>query len=307
MLYIILAVIAHLMNATVFVVDKGILAAKSSISSPIRYAALSGLVAAGASLLLIVDYAPPTSAIVIWSLLAGVFWVGALFLFFTALSKGDPSVVVPIAGSAVPVFTLIAAALFLGERLSGANIMGVLVLIIGGMLLSLRWASTTKVPLFVIGTAIFSGALFASYFATVKYIYSFFSPFLAAFAYNRLGVGIIAFVLLIFVLLKSPTRTPKNKKQSSKQRTAWIIISVFIISKALAMVALLLQNYAISLGSVTIVNALQGTQYLFLLILAVAISKWWPKIYKEELVQSVLLQKIFGIVCIAIGLIFLVA
>lgn len=305
MLYVFLALIAHLMNATVFMVDKGILTAKSSISSPVRYAAISGLVAAGASLLLIVAYAPPTSAIVMWSLLSGLFWVGALFLFFTALSKGDPSVVVPVSGSAVPVFTLIAATLFLGERLSGGNILGVVVLIMGGMLLSLRWSSATKVPMLVIGTAILSGALFASYFATVKYIYSFYSPFLAAFAYSRLGVGVVAFVLLIFVLYRSPASLRKNKKQKSS-RAVWIVALAFIVSKGLAMIALLLQNYAISLGSVTIVNALQGTQYFFLLVLAVAISKWWPRLYKEELVQLVLLQKVFGIVCIGIGLIFLV-
>jgi drug/metabolite transporter (DMT)-like permease len=306
MLYIILALIAHLMNATVFMVDKGILATKSGISSPVRYAALSGLVAAGASLLLIVDYVPPTSAIIAWSLLAGVFWVSALYLFFTALSKGDPSVVVPVSGSAVPVFTLIAAAIFLGERLSGFNIIGVIVLVAGGMLLSLRWSTAAKVSPIVIGTAIFSGAMFASYFAAVKYIYNFDAPFISTFAYTRLGVGVVAFILLIFVLLKSSATPTKNKEQKNNQ-TKWILISAFVVSKGLAMIALVLQNYAIKLGSVTIVNALQGTQYLFLLLLALAVSKWWPKLYQKEVIQSALIQKLSGIICIGIGLILLIA
>lgn len=306
MTYIIYALLAHCTNAIVFAVDKGVLVAKSKISQPIRYAAISGLAAGGAGLILFVSFTVPTQNIVIYSFVAGLFWIGALFCFFTSLSKGEPSVVVPIAGSAVPLFTFFTAAIFLNERLSISNLLGVFILIAGGLVLSVRWSKAKKIPLNVISTALFSGLLFALYFATVKHIYDIFTPFLAAFAYSRLGVGFVALLLMVFLLLKSKINgeeTTVNKKRQTKKFT-WTIIIAFLLSKGLAVVALLLQNYAISLGSVTVVNSLQGTQYLFLLFLSAGISRKWPA-YREELSRVVLTQKIIGIACISIGLIFL--
>jgi len=299
------ALLAHVMNAGVFVVDKSLLASDSKISQPARYAALSGLVAAGAAVLLLISYASPTTAVVGWSLLAGMFWVAALWFFFVALSAGDPSVVVPLSGSAVPVFTWVAASLFLGERLGGTILMAIALLIVGGLVLSMRLSSTVKVPAAVITAAVVSGLFFALYFATVKYIYDFFTPFLAAFAYNRMGVGVVALLLLAVIWARQPKKN-KGKKAGWARRSTGLVLVIFLFSKVIATGALLLQNYAISLGSVTIVNALQGTQYLFLLLLALVISRWSPQLFKEEISRVTVAQKLTGIVLIGGGLVMLV-
>jgi len=308
MFWVVIALTAHLMNALVFVVDKSLLSTKDSIvSQPARYAALSGLVAAGAVVVLPFGFALPNNFVVMWSLLAGVFWVAALWLFFIALKNGESSRVVPIAGSAVPLFTLIIATTLLGEVLTGQHLLAVTALIIGGMLLSIRLTKGGGVSKRVLGAATLSGAAFAAHFATVDYIYDRFEPFLAAFAYSRMGVGLAALVLLIFVLATYKKPRSSQKKAASKVKRAGMIIAVaFISSKLLGALALILQNYAISLGSVTIVNALQGTQYAFLLLLAIIISRKLPKLFTEELKRVVLTQKIAGIVVIAIGLVLLV-
>jgi len=109
MLWVLLAVLAHAGNAFVFVIDKSLLGSEGKIGQPARYAAYSGLVAGGAFVLLFFAYASPTPFIVGWSLLLGVFWVVALWLFFISLKHGEASRVVPIIGSAVPLFTLLFA------------------------------------------------------------------------------------------------------------------------------------------------------------------------------------------------------
>lgn len=85
-----------------------------------------------------------------------------------------------------------------------------------------------------------------------------------------------------------------------------MVASVFMANKALAAGAFILLNYAISLGSVTVANALQGTQYVFLLLLATAVSVGWPKLFREELSRMAVWQKVSGIVLVSLGVVLLV-
>ena len=81
---------------------------------------------------------------------------------------------------------------------------------------------------------------------------------------------------------------------------------MFVANKALAAGAFILLNYAISLGSVTVVNALQGTQYVWLLLLAAAVSAGWPKLFREELSRVAVWQKVAGVVLVSLGVALLV-
>jgi hypothetical protein len=66
-------------------------------------------------------------------------------------------------------------------------------------------------------------------------------------------------------------------------------------------------NWAISLGSVAMVNVLQGVQYLFLIIFVLALSKLIPNVYKEEMGRDVVLQKLGGVVLVSYGLYILIS
>ena len=74
------------------------------------------------------------------------------------------------------------------------------------------------------------------------------------------------------------------------------------ISKGLSALAFISLNNAIFLGSVSLVNALQGVQYVFLLMIALVLSKQFPQIIKEQISQGAVLQKIMAILLIALGL-----
>lgn len=302
MLWLIAALAAHALNAFVFVMDKGILGVpQARISQPARYAAYSGLVTVGAAALLTVPggYAPPNFFIAFWSLVAGGLWLLALWFFFTALAAGEASRVVPVAGASVPVFTLIAAAFVLDERLSAGQGLAVGLLVTGGALLSVRWATVRGLPARILAAAVASGAAFAVHFAVVKMVYFTFDPFLAAFAYTRLGVGVWALLLLLFLAARQP------RAEQRRGRAATGLVFVFLASKLLGALALVLQNWAISLGSVTVVNALQGVQYVFILALALLVSRWAPHLLREERRRVVLGQKLTGIVLVGAGLLVL--
>lgn len=301
MSFILLALVAHFGNGLVFIVDKGLLSAGGKISEPLRLAFYSGLVSAAAIVLLPFAWAAPNGFVLTWSTVAGCLFIAALWFFFSALKDDEPSRVVPLIGSAVPLWTLLIATTLLGESLSGRHLLAICFLVGGGLVLSLRLRQARGLSGKTIGHIVLGGAAFAAYFVVVKYIYDNFTPFLAAFAYSRVMVGVAALVVLgPLVLWASPAQ--RRKKVSQGRRNQSFTAVAFFGSKVLSTGAFLLQNYAISIGSVTIVNALQGTQYLFVLLLAAAVSIWFPKLFKEELTRVALSQKLSGIILVSIGL-----
>jgi drug/metabolite transporter (DMT)-like permease len=306
MLWILLAIIAHAGNGLVFIVDKGLLGTEGGAGDPKRLAFYSGILSALAIILVLFGYAPPNGFVIFWSLVSGVSFVVALWLFFTALDSDEASRVVPITGSAVPLFTLLFAVLFLGEEFTTRQFSGVLLLIVGGAVLSMRLGQVRGLSRRATLTAIGAGAAFAAYFAVVKYIYDSFQPFWSAFAYSRFGVGIAALLIFGPVLWRSKSQKRQRKPKASRRKTMMYIIGAFLGSKVLGTSMFILQNYAISLGSVTVVNALQGTQYLFVLILAALMSRVLPKLFKEELHQVAVMQKVTGIMFISLGLILVI-
>ncbi len=69
-----------------------------------------------------------------------------------------------------------------------------------------------------------------------------------------------------------------------------------------------LQYYAVFLakaGQVPLINALEGTRYVFLLFFVSILGYWKPQILKEEVSKDVILQKIVAIILIGGGLAFL--
>jgi hypothetical protein len=71
----------------------------------------------------------------------------------------------------------------------------------------------------------------------------------------------------------------------------------------------LLQSFAISLAPVAflaVVNSLKGIQFIFLFLLTLFLSYFYPKILKEEISRVVIFKKLLAIFLIAMGLAFLI-
>lgn len=177
------------------------------------------------------------------------------------------------------------------------------------MLLALRWRTWRGLPLTVLAAVFAAGLAFAAHFAVTKFLYDSTDGFVAVFAYSRLAVGWWALLgwlaLLLSARLFDGGQFLPRRQRLQARRRGYRLPIIFFMSKGVGAVALLLQNYAISLGSVSLVNALQGTQYVFLLLLAALISWHWPHLFHEELQRNTLGQKIAGISLVGIGLVFI--
>ena len=79
-------------------------------------------------------------------------------------------------------------------------------------------------------------------------------------------------------------------------------MSWFILNKALGGGGSIIKEYATSIGSVVIVNALISVEYVFVFILGIFFSFWFPTVFKERMRADNIFQKVTAAIMIAFGL-----
>ncbi|MDO8668661.1 MAG: EamA family transporter [bacterium] len=321
-MWLLITIGAYFINAGVYVADKFLLSKK--IHSSIAYAFYVGIWSIfNIGLLFFWPWLPNLRELTL-DLLAGLLFLATLVFWYKALHQSEASRVVPIVGALVPVFSFILSFVFLGETLSQKQLIAFVVLICGGVLISVK---RTKVYLYqkiitrvreIIGdimgeiparfqptgrlivNSVAAAAFFAAYYVLMKYIYMS-QPFIGSFVWSRMGSFLGVFLMLFvpgwrYLIFKQQkgAKTPKN-------------MLFFLAVRLLAAAAFIMINWAISLGNVAIVNALQGVQYLFLFVIIILISNKFPKMLNEQLGGGVLIQKLIGTLMICLGLYLFIA
>lgn len=312
--WFVLTIISYLMLALVnlgdkFIVDKLL---KSSRTYTFIVCVLGGIVILLAPWFL---YWPGFSFFII-NMFAGFLFALALWSMYEALKNGETTRVAVVIGSIIPVFTIFFSLFFLKEKFTINQWTGVLFLIIGMVIISFvisrrnKWkdffkrlgsifyGSYDKKWIFL---AILSAFLYALYFIVTKYAYSR-QEFLSSFIWIKSGSALLVLLFLFDKKTRAEIKQNFITKQRKRKKTKGTFVFVNQFIGALASFA---QNYAVYLGPVAIINALQGVQYAFLLILGIILSKFFPKILKEDISKKTLIKKIIAIIAVAIGLYFM--
>ena len=320
-MWLFIAITSYFINAGVYVADKFLLSKK--IHSSIVYAFFVGIWSIFNFVILIFDPWLPTFHELSLDLLAGGLFLLTLIFWYKALHQSEATRVVPIVGALIPIFSFILSYIFLGQVLTERQFLAFIVLIIGGVLISIKHTrfyylgevSQRFKKIFgnifgpihaqyrptrrLIFNSLTSALLFAAYYVLIKYIYTT-QPFIGGFVWSRMG----SFIGVLFILFvpdwrrmifdyQKGIKTPKN-------------LGFFLGVRILAAVAFIMLNWAIFLGNVALINSIQGTQYIFLLLIVIFLSRRFPKILEEELGKGVLMQKIIGAALVGLGLYMLV-
>lgn len=293
--WVLIAVVAYLFYAISGVIDKNLLS--RSVKHPAVYAFYSGVLIPLVFVLAPWGFQWLPLSIMFVALFSGICFSVALYFFFTAIQQTSISRILPIEGGFVPLFTFIFARLFLNETLTSNQYFAFIFLVLGAVIISLKTDRTGEYHPKAIKTGIVSAVFFALSFVLAKYIYGQ-TNFINGLIWTKLGI----FLASIFYLIIPKTRqwiiqAPRNVAPESKL--------LFYTSKFSGTLAGLLENYAISLGTVSIVKAMQGTQYAFLLIVTSLLTVYSPRILKEKISKGILLQKLFAIMLITLGLVLL--
>jgi drug/metabolite transporter (DMT)-like permease len=286
------AIAGYFLIAVVGVLDKFLLGQRP-VTKPAVYTFYVGLLSIFVFVLAPFGLAWPGWIQFLIALGAGAFMLLGLLYLFHALDIGSASRVLPAFGGLTPILVLALSFIFLGERLNLAQIAAFLLLVLGGMLISFK-----KEPKERQGKRfrfiIFAIFLTAISLVLTKYVFIY-QGFISGFVWSRLGSSLTALTFLIIPQLR------RSIFSGAKQATGGLSL-LFVSNKAVAGLGTVAVNYAISLASVSLVNAMQGIQYAFLLVLTIFLSKKFPRIIQEKITPGILLQKILAIILIAAGL-----
>ena len=293
MQWIIISVFAYFLNAIALLIDKFLL--KRIIPNPAVYAFYVGVLG-----LLVFVFAPfnfqfPNLLVLILSLAAGVSYIFALLVFYFLLKKGEASRIVPLVGGLSPVFIFILAWLLLQEMLSVIQICAFVLILLGGWLIMWeRKKGKTTFPWPVFFLSLLPAFLFALSHVLSKFVYVNFS-FMSGLIWR--GVGGFLGGMILFLIPQNREKIIKAVKRSQNKKSF-----IFIFGQTCAAISFVLVNYAFFLGSVTLVNALSGVQYVFLFLIIIILSKKLPQILQEGITMRIIWQKALSLILISLGI-----
>ncbi|MDI6602953.1 MAG: EamA family transporter [Patescibacteria group bacterium] len=210
------------------------------------------------------------------ALIAGIFYLLMAIFYFKAVKIEEISRVSPLFYLS-PLFILIFATIFLGEIFTLLKYLGIFLLMAGAILISSR--DISKISL---GRAfwwmILSTIAFALNQILTKYLLNS-TDYWTIFAWTRIGAGI---GLIPIAYIYFPELIETARKQGKR------VIVIILANETFNLLGVLSITIAVSIGYVTLVNALSSIQPFFVLLFAVILSIFYPSILKEEIGKSVI-------------------
>jgi len=305
-MWLTIIVIGYFLNAVAAVVDKFLISKK--IPNPAVYTFYITLLGLAGLVLIPWGFNWLGWQLFLIAIIAGLTFTLALLHLFKGLSLGEASRITPFIGGLSPVFVFIFSFFFLQEKLAQNQIVALLLIILGTIFISYGRGISVN-PAKAYWFAFFSALMFGLSYTLIKYIFNS-ASFVNGFIWIRLTTFLGGLILLFW---QKNRRAIFGEKDGSDKNGAggadggikksW---PLFLFGQVVGSVSFILINYAISLTSVTLVNALQGLQYIFLFAIALILYNWRPYLLEEKMRGRVLVQKFLAIIFIGLGLYLLV-
>lgn len=239
--------------------------------------------------------------------LSGVIFTYSLLTFYYAVRQYDIARIAPLHGLFVTGTVVLCAFLLpeiFGEpHLSWELFLSLFLFVGGGFLISydLPLRKSDHLPWVVV----LSGFLLGAHLLLLKIGYQH-TDFVNGLVWSRAGSFAGAFSLLLFPVLRHQIFKHQKKTAPHRGKKKNLgVLGLFVFNKTMAGTASLLLVFAISAGSTSFVQALNGMQFVFLLLLVIPFAQLYPKIFPEHLSVSDWLQKLLALILIGFGFYFL--
>lgn len=253
----------------------------------------------------------PGTNLFIFNLVNGFIFALALWTLYESLIKGEASRVLVLIGGVTPIFSLLFSVLIFKETFSLQQLLGIAVILLGVFLIVFLPQKKSLLRRFFawlninskntrggLKMAILSAFFYSLYFVSTKVAYQY-QSFESSFIWTRIGAFI--FSLFFLIQIKDRKEIVKMIKGDGPKKGKTLVL----LNQIAGSLGFVLQNYAIFLGSVVLVNALQGFQYALILVFSALLSVLYPKLLKEDFSKKIVLQKSLAIIFIALGIYFL--
>lgn len=290
-----IAILGYALLAIVAIMDKHILT--DAVQSPAVYTFYSTIFLAGALVVLPFGGGFLVGFDWIWAIVSGVSFGFALWTMYIAFLRGEASHMAPFIGGIVTLCSFIFGFVLLGEALTLPQIVGMIILVVATFLLSFEQTISTMGMHVGFLWGIASGALYGISHVSAKYLYESYD-FLTSFAWSRASIALLGVALLASPVVRNEIgRKKKRKKREKSLSTLALVVS----SKGIGVVAVILIQYAIAIGSVTVVNALAGVQFAVLFLLIVLFTLFSPRTFKEFMTRREIAVQSIAIIFVVIG------
>lgn len=308
MSWILLASLGQFLNAIVAIMDKYLVTDKNAIPRPFVYAFYSCLITGSWLLVFVAGYIPgletigfpkfsnvemPSLTVVAMAFLAAYTFFFALVSLYNALAMADTSDVMPVIGAVSALSSFGMTYLFLEHNLTDNFIWGGLLLIVGTGLVS-QLHFTRSILLYTIH----GGLFFALHNIAMKGLFLE-TSFDDGFFWSR-----VAFFLFALSLLLVPNYLEKISEQTKETNVKTGILMLH--AKILAGVAAFMLLKATDLGEVSIVQALDGLKFVFILLISFVVGRFIPRSAGENRFDlKTLVRKAMYVAIISIGFVIL--
>ncbi len=305
MLWLTLTIISYFCSAVASVVDKILLS--GPIPKPKIYAFYVGILGILALVLIPFGFQVPPLQIIFLALFAGSIWMVGMMYLFKGLRQFEASRIIPAIGGFLPLFTLGFVHFFSWQAkistplLTSWRLLSFILLISGSVLINLQKDKhlTAKSLVLSLWTAFLLGLSF-----TATKIVFLNQSFISGIIWTRIGVFLVALALISSKEVQEEIFFKKRGSHQPMFKKPKLAL-VFLANQAVGAISGILQGlaiYLVPLGMLAFVNALEGTKYVFVLLLIILLSLKLPKILSETLSKKVILQKIIATILIVCGL-----
>jgi drug/metabolite transporter (DMT)-like permease len=307
-LWIVLVVIAQAMSAAVSLMDR-YLVVSEKMGRPLVLTFYTSVLSVGALLIFVLGWFPitfdaftipsfsnvewPTLSILGYSLVAALTFVLALLALFESFRLAQASDVVPVVTSVNAVVTLLLSFYVFDTVLPPNALWGFLFLVVGTFLVA-HFRLNKKLALL---TGI-SGALFAIHFVLLKVLFLE-TTFDNAFFWSRMCIVVVALCMLFL-----PNCCQQTVARGARRAKLSGLVILFV-SKTLAGISGIILLKAIEFGDISIVQALSGLQFVFLVFFAIFFGHKAPTCVGENCEMHDRIQKIVSVSIIVTGFVVL--
>jgi uncharacterized membrane protein len=302
--WILLATMGQFLNAIVAVLDKYIVSDEKVLPRPFVYAFYSCLLTGFWVVIYFIGLIPffadlgaptfqnvefPTIQVVAMSFLTAYTFFMALVSMYDALKDSDAAIIMPITGTISALSTFGMSYIFLDSQLTQGHVIGIIFLSFGTLLVA------KSLPAWGVVLHVFhSGIFFALHYITMKGLFLE-TSFDDGFFWSR-----VCFVVFALSLLMVPVYWDKIREQTkaASKKTGVLVL----LTKVLAGVSAFLLLKATDLGEVSVVQALDGVRFVFILFITVLFAHWLPQAATDRDTRpATFFRKLVFIIIITIG------
>jgi drug/metabolite transporter (DMT)-like permease len=226
-------------------------------------------------------------------ILSGLLYMGAMLLYLQALQTEDASVVAPYF-QASPLFGFGLAYLVLGETLSARQLAGGAMIVLGALIVSVRFKYGTRLFKTRLAVLMLSCGFTSALGGLIFKIYAIDVEFWTTTFWMYVGEALFGCALLA---------VPAYRRQLAatlRVNTA-ALLSINGSNELINLGGGLGNRYALMFAPLSLVQAIGSTTTLFVFAFGVVLSLFWPGVIREDLSGGELVRKGLAALLVAAG------